>query len=213
MAFNRRTDMNKAPIEPVAHGFKIVEAKPQTITIVGKDALQLLAIHPDGTVEGLIENASEAARIFVESIRHHITRTAPASSQQCPGCGGLNTSCPEGCGRDPATGELDGSTYVAPSQHSELADIERARQIAAEVVISDYPTWATDEIKEARRDMFRRGIYDSEHPVKAAFSALRQSPDTARVDALEEAAKVADNWGVGHPHIATAIRALAKEPT
>lgn len=30
----------------------------------------------------------------------------------CPSCHGLNTSCPEGCGRDPLTGELDGSTLT-----------------------------------------------------------------------------------------------------
>lgn len=29
----------------------------------------------------------------------------------CASCGGLNTSCPDGCGRDPDTGELDGSRY------------------------------------------------------------------------------------------------------
>ena len=33
---------------------------------------------------------------------------------ECPSCHGLNLSCPHGCGRDPATGELDGSTYAAP---------------------------------------------------------------------------------------------------
>lgn len=30
----------------------------------------------------------------------------------CPSCHGLNTSCQEGCGRDPVTGELDGSTLT-----------------------------------------------------------------------------------------------------
>lgn len=34
----------------------------------------------------------------------------------CPSCAGLNISHPEGCGRDPLTGELDGSTLEpAPS--------------------------------------------------------------------------------------------------
>lgn len=27
----------------------------------------------------------------------------------CPSCGGLNTNCPDGCGRDPVTGELNGT--------------------------------------------------------------------------------------------------------
>jgi len=30
----------------------------------------------------------------------------------CESCNGLNTSCPVACGRDPVTGELDGSTFV-----------------------------------------------------------------------------------------------------
>lgn len=29
----------------------------------------------------------------------------------CPSCHGLNTSCPDGCGRDPETGELNGTRY------------------------------------------------------------------------------------------------------
>lgn len=28
---------------------------------------------------------------------------------ECPSCHGLNTSCPDGCGRDPETGELNGT--------------------------------------------------------------------------------------------------------
>lgn len=37
----------------------------------------------------------------------------------CPSCHGLNTSCPDGCGRDPETGELDGSRLEpTPASHT-----------------------------------------------------------------------------------------------
>lgn len=47
---------------------------------------------------------------------------------ECPSCSGLNTSCPDGCGRDPVTGELNGSrltpeTIVEKSYKEWLADI------------------------------------------------------------------------------------------
>lgn len=35
-------------------------------------------------------------------------QTRPA----CPSCNGLNTSCPDGCGRDPKTGELNGTIGI-----------------------------------------------------------------------------------------------------
>jgi hypothetical protein len=38
-------------------------------------------------------------------------RKLPEPKRKCPSCGGLNTSCPHGCGRDPKTGELNGTTY------------------------------------------------------------------------------------------------------
>lgn len=31
--------------------------------------------------------------------------------KDCPSCHGLNISCPDGCGRDPETGELNGTRY------------------------------------------------------------------------------------------------------
>jgi hypothetical protein len=70
---------------------------------------------------------------------------------ECPACHGLNTSCPEGCGRDPVTGELDGSTlpaakpdqaaisggnsggmiwrdFMTPAETERLAEIERLKK-------------------------------------------------------------------------------------
>lgn len=45
---------------------------------------------------------------ILEVVVPKVLREAVADSD-CPSCGGLNTSCPRGCGRDPLTGELDGS--------------------------------------------------------------------------------------------------------
>jgi hypothetical protein len=48
----------------------IAQPAPPTITIRANDNRPLLTIKPDGTVEGEIEDASEAARLFVEHIRN-----------------------------------------------------------------------------------------------------------------------------------------------
>lgn len=48
-------------------------------------------------------------------------QTRPA----CPSCNGLNTACPEGCGRDPKTGELDGSTLEsAPAAGAQKSHVD-----------------------------------------------------------------------------------------
>lgn len=53
---NETTCIIKPPIPPI-------------VQIHGTDGRVLLSIHPNGTVEGDIEDASEAARVFVEHIR------------------------------------------------------------------------------------------------------------------------------------------------
>jgi hypothetical protein len=45
---------------------------PPTISIRANDSRPLLTIQPDGTVTGEIEDASEAARVFVESLRGYL---------------------------------------------------------------------------------------------------------------------------------------------
>ena len=52
---------------------------PPTIEIRANDNRTLLTIKPDGTVDGEIENASEAARLFVEHIRHMIAEPQTAA--------------------------------------------------------------------------------------------------------------------------------------
>jgi hypothetical protein len=51
----------------------IAQPAPQIILIENSDTgCPLLSIHPDGTVTGEIENASEAARVFFESLRGYL---------------------------------------------------------------------------------------------------------------------------------------------
>ena len=57
---NETTFIIKPPIPPI-------------IQVHGTDGRALLAIYPNGTVEGDIEDASEAARVFVEHIRRLTT--------------------------------------------------------------------------------------------------------------------------------------------
>jgi hypothetical protein len=61
--------------------YKIGAAAPAPITVCirANDNRPLLTLKPDGTVEGEIEDASEAARLFVEHIRR---MTDPASERQ-----------------------------------------------------------------------------------------------------------------------------------
>jgi len=52
------------------------------------------------------------------------------SEHICPSCHGLNISCPDGCGRDPKTGELNGTRLTDPYQiamGSEREQIVEAR--------------------------------------------------------------------------------------
>jgi hypothetical protein len=51
----------------------IAQPTPPIILIENSDTgCPLLSIHPDGTVTGEIENASEAARVFFESLRGYL---------------------------------------------------------------------------------------------------------------------------------------------
>lgn len=53
----------------------IAQPAPPTILIQNPETgRHLLSIHPDGTVTGEIEDASEAARVFVEHIRRMVAQ-------------------------------------------------------------------------------------------------------------------------------------------
>ena len=49
--------------------YNSVPSTPPTLVIFDKAGRALLTIHTNGTVEGDIEDASEAARVFVEHLR------------------------------------------------------------------------------------------------------------------------------------------------
>ena len=54
---------------------------PHSFIISGDGGRPLLTIHPDGTVTGEIEDASEAARVFVDYVRQNIRQPTPADAQ------------------------------------------------------------------------------------------------------------------------------------
>lgn len=79
-------DSHVERVEPMTKDEAVaVKVSPGNITassfaISARDGRRLLTIDlTDGSVVGSIEDASEAGRVFVESIRGHITRTPPAS--------------------------------------------------------------------------------------------------------------------------------------
>jgi hypothetical protein len=85
---------------------------------IGLVAMPLLALA--GYVhDRLAARARVRARLFqdLDTLGWLLGADAPQSA--CPSCNGMNTSCPVGCGRDPRTGELDGSTLdrAALAQH------------------------------------------------------------------------------------------------
>ena len=45
-------------------------------------------------------------KAIVTDILAHLSRASQSVDTECPSCGGLNIACPNGCGRDPETGEL-----------------------------------------------------------------------------------------------------------
>lgn len=91
---------------------------------------------------------------------------------------------------------------ITTEQSSEIAGIERARQIFE------------DASEAYDRELHEPGLTGMSPELNAAhviLKALRQpQSDAIRNAVIEECAKVADSWGVGHPHIAAAIRALTQ---
>lgn len=52
--------------------YNLVQPTPPVIVVSAAGGKELLRIEPDGTITGEIENASEAGRVFVESIRGYL---------------------------------------------------------------------------------------------------------------------------------------------
>lgn len=68
----------------------------------------------DSDAAWLREAANHQDRLWDED-RDRLHSIAARLEAPCPSCGGLNISCPDGCGRDPETGELNGTRLEAPN--------------------------------------------------------------------------------------------------
>ena len=95
----------------------------------------------------------------------------PAPRAECMGCCGLNTSCPEGCGRDPATGELDGSRCTCPA-HTPCADDALRSLLRRCLLYTQPPREAHHRFAEDWRDA--RESYDS--LIAEVRAALAEEP-------------------------------------
>lgn len=62
---------------------------------------------------------------------------ATAGEGECPSCHGLNLSCPDGCGRDTETGELNGTRYEAPTPSASGEAIEADERSAFQQMLVD----------------------------------------------------------------------------
>ena len=94
----------------------------------------------------------------------------PAEADECPSCGGLNISCPDGCGRDPETGELNG-TRLQPEHRAELAIRHAATPKA--------PTSTAGEV-----DDIGKGNHDclaKRRPGEPMFILLGRDPDAWQI--------------------------------
>lgn len=65
-------------------GLRIADETPKALLVIkSDDGRTLLEIHPDGSVQGEIEDANEAARVFVNAVRQMfgspVVSTGPAS--------------------------------------------------------------------------------------------------------------------------------------
>lgn len=147
----RMADEMNLPVGDADRGlaFNIIEGWPYTC----EQLAQIIADHcrntrndlraDDGLVERVIaavmgntEVVNGATLLYVRQAQEAILaalRTATPEPSDCPSCGGLNTSCPEGCGRDPVTGELNG-TRLEPSDAvvEQIADSPGAGLISEE---------------------------------------------------------------------------------
>lgn len=87
----------------------------------------------------------------------------------CPSCNGLNTSCPDGCGRDPLTGELNGTRYTRPAANVEAepvadlpADVRRLVIAARIVAFEDRGPEALHELDLASEAFADRVPWENE---------------------------------------------------
>ena len=74
---------------------------------------------------------AEANAALIVALRNNLPAILTALRQpDCPSCHGLNTSCPDGCGRDPETGELNGTRLRQPDAVDTMRGLVDARRLA-----------------------------------------------------------------------------------
>lgn len=81
-----------------------------------------LYTYPNGHKYLSIEREPNFQREQTTETPLYISADRPADD--CPSCHGLNISCPEGCGRDSLTGELNGTTLIRPADDGLVGKIE-----------------------------------------------------------------------------------------
>jgi hypothetical protein len=109
----------------IASQATIIEQLQAALNSAGTPIVGLLAANARGTGERqrALDDALAAVRAHTDAV---LAKTS-LSAADCPSCGGLNISHPVGCGRDPETGELDGSTLVTdtPAASGEASIVHR----------------------------------------------------------------------------------------
>ena len=117
---------------------------------------------------------------------------------ECPSCHGLNTSCPNGCGRDPETGELNGTRHTAG-----LVKFSREEhQPLIEDGFVNHCGLCLFSATDSTGETFHVFCYERDLP-----DTLRQAPAPEAVDLLREARELANeafmassvDFRKGHP--------------
>lgn len=117
-----------------------------------------------------------------EAARKLLTASHP-KPEPCPSCGGLNTSCPEGCGRDPATGELDGTTLKpepVETQPATYADFQQRRGRLPDLI---------EEALSIYDEFMKDDAYDAQRPLDKIAETLRAARDFYDVETQPEASR------------------------
>ena len=100
----------------------------------------------------------------------------PTPSLECPSCHGLNLSCPDGCGRDPATGELNG-TKLVPTPSPVSGEVTRDK-----LVRLLYDAWPNTVFSQHLSDLTGLPIdsvldFDSAAKAGATFGGIERYAD------------------------------------
>jgi hypothetical protein len=164
----------------------------------------------DSTALAISGSLAQGFAAMASRLREPAALTTPAPAE-CPSCHGLNTSCPDGCGRDPETGELNG-TILTPAPavstdeivamlkdvradchlfsrvHGVLADTERDRfaQRAAKITtilaaLSAKPEAGESEVERLREALTPSGATKAAYIGEFSFNVIDRDEDGEEV--------------------------------